>query len=332
MKKMSFFCFSLMACLLVEACFNSVGVARSETLEVTLAEDSLSGMVHVHSSGFVVALGTEDALAKANERPRMKVILDYDFSIGKHEVSCGEFNALMAPLSGLLLDCENDEIPATNLTYYDAVLFANEQSKAQGFDTAYTYVRATFDAEKHCSNLEGFSFHPGTQAYRLPTEAEWVLVANSQWNEGWTAENSNFKLHKVCSFENRSTNVCDMVGNAMEWVNDWLGSFRDTTITNYVGAPDGGSLGQRVVKGGSFRHQKSSITAYSRGDVYMVNSSTRADYVGFRLAFGGIPDAVWMGADGNAATSRIVPLVTSAYFRSLTGTNRVKLVFRNDLT
>ena len=30
-----------------------------------------------------------------------------------------------------------------------------------------------------------------------------------------------------------------MGGNVKEWVSDWLGYYKDTTITNYVGAPDG---------------------------------------------------------------------------------------------
>jgi uncharacterized protein (TIGR02171 family) len=120
-----------------------------------------------------------------------------------------------------------------------------------------------------------------------------------------------------------------MAGNAMEWVNDWLGIFRDTTLENYVGAPDGGALGQRIVKGGSYRNTVESIQLYSRGDIYTVTSSTRADYVGFRLAFGEIPDAVWMGVDGRANASRVVSLANSSTIRSLVGTYKVKLAFRN---
>lgn len=103
-------------------------------------------------------------------------------------------------------------------------------------------------------------------------------------------------------------------------------------MDNYIGAPDGGSLGQRVVKGGSFRTDTSTITLYSRGDVYAVTSSTRAEYVGFRLAFGNIPDATWLSSDGAARTSRVVPLANSSTMRSLTGTYKVKLAFRNDIS
>lgn len=295
-----------------------------------MEEDSLAGMLRIKAVGETVLLGTNEVTAKVNERPSMKARFDYDFSMGRTEVTCAEFNDLMTA-KGLSLSCEAS-IPATNITYYDAVLFANERSKSEGFDTAYTYSRAVFDSEGHCTNLEGFAYRPEEDAYRLPTEAEWILVAKANWNVSgaWTSENSDYKLHPVCEKADSSSQVCDIAGNAMEWVNDWLGKFRDTTVTNFVGAPDGGALGQRIVKGGSYRNSAESITLYSRGDVYTVTSSTRADYVGFRLAFGAIPGATWMRNDGKVASSRVVPLASSAAMRSLFQTYKAKLAFRDE--
>ncbi|SHK53225.1 TIGR02171 family protein [Fibrobacter sp. UWH4] len=332
MKWLALICgfFSLLVC----SCSNSVGVSAEKKPLVDVSTDTLAGMLRVQTLKSVTVLGTLDSKAKVNERPEMRARFDYDFSIGRHEVTCGEFNSVMENVSGLVLDCDNDSLPATSLTFYDAVLFANERSKGEGFDTAYTYASAVFDSEKHCTALEGFAYRPEVNAYRLPTEAEWILVASSEWNaeHSWTAENSDYKLHRVCEKMDSTVQFCDMMGNAMEWVNDWLGVFRDTTVTNFVGAPDGGALGQRVVKGGSYRNSATSINLYSRGDVYMVTSSTRADYVGFRLAFGAIPAAVWMGNNGKAASSRIVPLASSATLRSVVGAHQVRLAFRNDLT
>ena len=332
MKWLALICgiFSLLVC----SCSNSVGVSAEKKPLVDVSTDTLAGMQRVQTLKSVTVLGTLDSKAKVNERPEMRARFDYDFSIGRHEVTCGEFNSVMENVSGLVLDCDNDSLPATSLTFYDAVLLANERSKSEGFDTAYTYASAVFDSEKHCTALDGFAYRPEVNAYRLPTEAEWILVASSEWNaeHSWTAENSDYKLHRVCEKMDSTVQFCDMMGNAMEWVNDWLGVFRDTTVTNFVGAPDGGALGQRVVKGGSYRNPATSINLYSRGDVYMVTSSTRADYVGFRLAFGAIPAAVWMGNNGKAASSRIVPLASSATLRSVVGAYQVRLAFRNDLT
>ena len=277
-----------------------------------MEEDSLAGMLRIKAVGETVLLGTNEVTAKVNERPSMKARFDYDFSMGRTEVTCAEFNDLMTA-KGLSLSCDAS-VPATNITYYDAVLFANERSKSEGFDTAYTYSRAVFDSEGHCTNLEGFAYRPEEDAYRLPTEAEWILVAKANWNVSgaWTSENSDYKLHPVCEKADSSSQVCDIAGNAMEWVNDWLGKFRDTTVTNFVGAPDGGALGQRIVKGGSYRNSAESITLYSRG------------------AFGAIPGATWMRNDGKVASSRVVPLASSAAMRSLFQTYKAKLAFRDE--
>lgn len=291
-----------------------------------------------------VYVGTNLESAWVKDRPQMKVLLSYDYSLGKHEVTCGEYNAVISsPEAGLqqgvLLKCENEQLPATNMTFYDAALFANARSKLEHYDTAYVYTSVVLDADGHCIGLNGFTFRPEVEAYRLPTEAEWILAASKNWDpqKGWTSENSNYMPHVVCSAEEMvgkedPSFLCDMAGNVMEWTNDWLGSFQDTTVQNFVGAPDGGGLGERVLKGGGYRNAVASINLHSRGDVYTVTSSTRAEYVGFRLAFGAIPDAVWMGRDGRATTSRMVVLNNSFALYNVTGVFEAKLVFRNDLT
>ncbi len=328
MKKTALFALSL-AC--VWGCSNSDMPLSGQDVEITV--DSLQGMLHVNAAGGSVAVLGTDEKVRSMDRPAMQAVFDYDFSLGRHEVTCGEFNAAMQPATGLSLDCANKNLPATDVTFYDAVLFANERSKAEKFDTAYTYVGVTFDSQHHCTNIEGLAFRTETDAYRLPTEAEWVLAAKVGWNvaNGWTAENSDYKLHAVCGKAGEG-DFCDMVGNAMEWVNDWLGEYTSGKFNNFVGASDGGSLGQRVVKGGSYRNEASSIALYTRGDVYAVTSSTRADYVGFRLAFGAIPNPTWLTRGGVASESRVIPLANSSTIHALTGTYRNKLVFRNDVS
>lgn len=319
--------------ILFYSCSNSVGTGPSGDVFEKCVTEPLSGMLCIDSRDSQVALGTNDMLARPNERPQMQVNFDYAFSIGRHEVTCGEFNSLMKPGIGLSLECAGDNVPATNLTYFDAVLFANARSKAEGFDTVYTYASSVFDRDNHCTSLEGFAYHPEVDGYRLPTEAEWVYVAGIYSDEtGWTAANSNNELHDVCTATAKKDRPCDMVGNAMEWVNDWLGYFSDTTITDYVGDADGGTHGQRILKGGSYRHSQESITLYGRGDVYSVTSSTRTEYVGFRLAFGKIPNAVWTKDGNKVVQSRIIPLANSTTIRSFTRTYKVKLAFRNDMS
>ena len=311
------------------ACSNS-GSSHSHEQS---SDEEIEGMLLLKSGS--ATIGSNDKSFRANERPAMSVLLDYDFYLNVHEVTCGEY-AEVAKDAGFktFAKCDNDSLPITDVTYYDAVLFANAKSKLNGHDTAYTYSKPTFDNDGHCTNLEGFAFHADAKAFRLPTEAEWVYAATRTWDvkKSWNSSNSKYNLHKVCSAGSDSTGFCDMAGNVMEWVNDWMGVFRDTTIINYVGAPDGGELGERVVKGGCYSSSDKEINPYSRGDVYTVTSSTKAEYIGFRLAFGNIPNALWMGKEGSSQTSVVTPLAGSETVKALTGAYNVKLAFRNDVS
>lgn len=295
------------------------------------------GMIKVSPIGESFVLGSNKEKFPDKEKPEMEVLLDYDYMVGKHEVTRKEYFALMGKKAGGKLKIpkgmKGDSLPITNVTYFDAVLFANERSKKEKFDTAYSYISSSFNSDGNCTNLEGLAFHPEVDAYRLPTEAEWVLVAFQNWAPlfSWNAATSNYTLHPICTADINHFGFCDLSGNALEWVNDWLGKFRDTSLVNYVGAPDGGRLGERVVKGGSYRDPQM-MSYVSRGDIYTVTSSSLGDYLGFRLAFGKIPDPVWMGSKGGATNSRIELKATSNMVKDIFGSYQVKLVFRNDLT
>lgn len=287
------------------------------------------------SGGTLSYLGTYASSAKASERPQLRAALNYDFSMGMHEVTCAEFKSIMGTTFDERCNGEDsDLLPVTKVTYYDAVLYSNERSKREGYDTSYSYTLTTFDGNGNCISMEGLVFHPEVDAYRLPTEAEWLMAADRDWNPSgeWNAQNSGFEPKNVCSYPRLHGEFCDMGGNVKEWVSDWLGYFKDTTITNYVGGPDGGVLGERVIKGGSYRNEPSAIKLYSRGDVYVVTSAAKSEYLGFRIAFGKIPGAVWMGRDGKARDSRIIPMASATNIKNAFDTYRTKLVFRNDVT
>jgi len=311
------------------ACNNGESVSSNDT-----SMEEIEGMILVH--GGTATLGSNDTKYKASERPAMKVILDYDYYLAVHEMTCGEYSSLAKEQK--LKDfgkCQKDSLPLANITFYDAILAANAKSKSEKRDTAYTYTKTTFDSECHCTNLDALVFHPEVSAYRLPTEAEWVYAASKGWdpkNKSWNADNSNFTAHVVCTAKKDDFGFCDFAGNVKEWVNDWAGHFRDTTITNYLGSLDGGDLGERVVKGGYFSDRASDMNVIARGDEYTVDGTTRGDRIGFRLAFGNIPSPVWLNASGNVQTSSISVLANATTLRKATETHNAILAFRNDIS
>lgn len=329
--------FALVSLSLI-ACSNSESISKSPQ-DFSSADPSkqqiaeIEGMIHIPSGQ--TTIGSNNPSFRINEKPAMKVTLDYDYFIDIHEVTCGDYSRIAKKLQlNQFTSCSNDNLPLTNATYYDAVLYANAKSKHEKFDTVYTYREATFDNESHCINLEGLIFHPEIIGYRLPTEAEWIMAASKAWdvNKSWNRSNSEYKIHPVCSAGIDSTGLCDMAGNVMEWVNDWLGLLRDTTISNYVGAPDGGEIGERIVKGGYYAYPTSDLNLYSRGDIYTVTSSTRAEYVGFRLALGKISNALWMDNNGKSSESIITPIASSETIQRIIKTSKAKLAFRNDVS
>ncbi|MBO5532646.1 MAG: TIGR02171 family protein [Fibrobacter sp.] len=314
------------ALLLVEfvlcACSNSESVHDTRPPVEYLDTLSLKDMVLIRSKGQTVTLGTDDESAPVNERPAMKVSFDYDFLIGIHEVSCEEMN----------LVCDAADLPATNVTFFDAVLFANKRSLAEGFDTAYSYTKAIFDATGSCIGLERFNFNPKKNAYRLPTEAEWAYAASLDWapEQSWNNVNSEYNLHPVCTAKIDTNGICDLAGNAMEWVGDFLVPFVNSPVNDFMGGKNSAGMEERVLKGGSYRNDPALIHLHSRGDVYMVTSSTKAPYVGFRLAFGAIPAPIYLDANGRSVEGGNTLLTIENELRTFVGKPLTKLVFRDD--
>ncbi len=315
-------CLPLLVVVFFAACSNSVSSWQGgESTE----------FVKVQSSGKFAVLGTDSPEASIRERPSLKAFFGYDFKIGRHEVTQGEFAALMG---SRFSDVEDDSLPVVNVTYFDAILYANARSRSEGLDSSYAYDAAKFDAVGNCIGLENLVFLPEAVAYRLPTEAEWVYAASMGWNphKSWNNVNSGYALHTVCSSPKNELGICDMAGNALEWVNDWLGYFPKVDVSNYAGASDGGKLAERVVKGGYFGSDPDNMHLYSRDDTYSILSSTKNRYVGFRLALGAIPNAEWTNNNGAVGSSRILPVFSASALKSLTRTYNAILAFRNDVS
>ncbi len=187
------------------------------------------------------------------------------FAMGKHEVTQGQWRALMKSSPSVFGHC-GDDCPVENVSWNDAK----------------DYVR------KLNRKLTGSALGP----YRLPSEAEWEYacrggVAGQRYCGGdkvdgvaWYWGNSGRWTHSVGGKMANGFGLRDMTGNVVEWVEDcWNES--------YEGAPADGSAWEsgdclwRVSRGGSWGMFHADVRSANR---FRFRPAVRFDGAGFRVA------------------------------------------------
>ena len=169
-------------------------------------------------------------------------------------------------------------MPVTNVTWYDAVRFANALSAYEGLE--------------ECYNIQGqdvfFPLGTSCLGYRLPTEAEWEYAARSNKSGGfaggdriarlaWIDSNSGGEVHFVKQKSANAFGLYDMSGNVSEWVWDWHAPYSPASVVDPLGA-DSGTY--RVQRGGSAVTGLSSARVDSR---YPVQADYSSPTQGFRV-------------------------------------------------
>jgi len=251
------------------------------------------GMKKIASKGDLVALGANDSNAPINARPMMYSRFSGDVYLGEKEVTHKEFREMMGYVPAEA-DTDADDMPARWISWYEALVYCNQKSKSLGLDTVYSWSSRVMDSTGRVSNLIGLQARWGVVGIRLPTEAEWTLVAQKipatiLYRYAWFSDNAFGKVQAVGTRKGQD-GFYDIQGNVMEWMQDGLGAYAvGDTLEDYAGLYFGEmGNGSRVVKGCSFQHPASFLNLLLRQDYYTLNGREHLAYLGFRVAVGAL--------------------------------------------
>ena len=213
-----------------------------------------------------------------SNKPVHEVTITKPFYMGKYEVTQAEYEQYCSYGSSSPSSSygDGDNYPAYYVSWYDALVYCNKRSMAEGFTPCYSISGSTDPSKwgtvptSSNNTWNAVVCNWNANGYRLPTEAEWEYAARAEDNTvasltysgtsdvnklgeyAWYSSNSNSKTHEVGTKKANGFGLYDMSGNVWEWCWNWWTNSYDAEAEG-GSDPTGASAGSyRVYRGGSW--------------------------------------------------------------------------------
>lgn len=258
--------------------------APNQTTPSLLPEQN-GNMVLINGGTFEMGSPLSEA-ERGNDEIQHKVTVD-SFYMSKTELTQKEYQAVMGENPS---EHQGEDLPVEHVTWYDAIRYCNELSKAEGLTPCYSISGNTVIWNK------------AADGYRLPTEAEWEYAARANtstpfhfgdyvqdedancynaygYNNDASGSWVNGYLGHTVSVYNYNSNdygLFHMHGNVAEWVWDWYGEYETADAINPTGAESGN---YKIVRGGGWndfpKHIRSAYRSAVPADVPLYSIGIR---------------------------------------------------------
>lgn len=261
--------------------------------EIRIAEDKIVAAEKAKLEALIAE--TKDYLTK-----NMVQIPGKNYKILKTEVTEGLYKFILRDLGFDFSYYEDDNYPASKVSWYDAIYFCNMLSELMGKTPVYS-VNGKTDVKKwddgynkyipgKKQGLDNVTQNPKANGYRLPTVEEWEFAAKGGANfkysgsddideVAWYAVNAEYIMHPVAQKKPNGYGLYDMTGNVTEWC--WERRYDDyrKEYMDY-NAVRGGNCWSRAVECTDDWHRRESYNGYAA-------STSGVNFQGFRFVCNG---------------------------------------------
>ena len=249
---------------------------------------------YVLISGGTYLMGSPDAENWRIEDEKQHEVTVSSFYMDAYETTQKEYESLIGENPSSF---EGDDLPVENISWLDAIRFANAKSVDMGLTPAYTITS------------DGVTWNRSANGYRLPTEAEWEYAcragtvtpfntetsistdeANYWGSYPYEIEENYFNTGVldtkpsgsegqtvvVGSYPSNKLGLFDMHGNVNEWCWDYYGEYDSTKPQDPTGTASGT---RHVYRGGGWndfaKNLRSSYRAAGQSDLKYSNLGVR---------------------------------------------------------